>query len=223
MKGAGQPTSSTGSVGLGARRPDWSQHKPDARLDPYRQHVGRLYRNGKEIGLLSVRVDVRATAASGTGVWPKWSPTYDSLSEWVIFDGNVSDHVGGRESVDQALQDYAARRFKLSDKTLRVDWTTPDESHGLRQMAFGSTTRYRCRSSCTWRSCPSGGRSDLQNCSRLRSLAAVTGMFGTARTLLDRCRASGLGGIRRDSCRAPVAPLPIPEQAQPLATVRISL
>ncbi len=47
------------------RRPDGSQHTPDARFDAYRERVGRLYRNEAGVGPLLVRVAIRATAVSG--------------------------------------------------------------------------------------------------------------------------------------------------------------
>ena len=120
------------------RKPDWSQHTPDPRFDPYRERVGRLYRNGDEVGLLLVRVDVRATAVSGHWWWTKWSPMYDSPWEWVILDGKFSDHVIGRDEADRALQNYAAGRFELYGETLRVEWTTPEESSRLREDPFGA-------------------------------------------------------------------------------------
>ncbi len=131
------PRGTAGSVGGVARRPDWSQHTPDARFDAYRERVGRLYRRDQEVGLLLVRVDVRATPVSGHWWWTKWSPTYDSPWEWVILDGEFSDHVVGRDGVERALHDYAAGRFMLHAETLRVDRTTPEESSRLRQEAFG--------------------------------------------------------------------------------------
>ena len=54
----------------------------------------------------------------------------------VILDGEFSDHAVGRDGVERALQDYAAGRFILHGETLRVDWTTPEESSRLRQEAF---------------------------------------------------------------------------------------
>ena len=121
-----------------ARSPDWSRHTPDARFDQYRERVGRLYRNGTEVGFLLIRVNVRATAVSGHWWWTKWSPTYDSPWEWVILDGQFSDHVVQAHEAEQALQDYAAGRFKLCGEALRVEWTTPEESSRLRQEAFGA-------------------------------------------------------------------------------------
>lgn len=100
--------------------------------------MGRLYRNEKEVGLLLVRVDVRATPVSGHWWWTKWSPTYDSPWEWVILDGQFSDHVVGRDGAERALQNYAVGRFMLYGETLRVEWTTLDESFRLRQEAFGA-------------------------------------------------------------------------------------
>ncbi len=126
----------TASVGGVARRPDWSQHTPDPRFNPYRERVGRLYRNGDEVGLLLVRVDVRATAVSGHCWWTKWS-MYDSPWEWVILDGKFSDHVVGRDDAERALQDYAAGLFTTLGGTLQVEWTTLEESSRLRQEAFG--------------------------------------------------------------------------------------
>ncbi|SDX78242.1 hypothetical protein SAMN05661080_01164 [Modestobacter sp. DSM 44400] len=99
--------------------------------------MGRLYRNGTEVGLLLVRVDVRADQASGHWWWTKWSPTYDYFWEWVILDDKFSDHVvAGRDGVEQALRDYAAGRFTLGE-TLRVEWTTAEDASRLRQDAFG--------------------------------------------------------------------------------------
>jgi hypothetical protein len=118
-------------------KPDWSQHTPDPRFDPYRERVGRLYRNGDEVGLLLARVDVRATAVSGHWCWTKWS-MYDSPWEWVILDGKFSDHVVGQDGAEGALQDYAAGRLQLYGETLRVEWTTPEESSVLREEPFGA-------------------------------------------------------------------------------------
>ena len=120
-----------------ARRPDWSQHTPNARFDAYRERVGRLYRRDQEVGLLLIRVDVRATPVPGHWWWTKWSPTYDSPWEWVILDGKFSDHVVGPDGVERALQDYAAWRFIYNGEPLRVHWTTAGESSRLRQEAFG--------------------------------------------------------------------------------------
>ncbi len=99
--------------------------------------MGRLYRNGDEVGLLLVRVDVRATRASGRWWWTKWSPTYDSPWEWVILDGEFSDHVVGRDDAERALQDYAAGLFTTLGGTLQVEWTTLEESSRPCQEAFG--------------------------------------------------------------------------------------
>ena len=134
--GTGRPLH-TGSVAAVARKPDWSAHTPDPRFDPWRERVGRLHRDGAEVGLLLVRVDVRANKASGYWWWTKWSTTYDYVWEWVILDGKFSDHVVvERDGVEQALRDYAAGRFTLGE-TLRVEWTTPEDASTLRQDAFG--------------------------------------------------------------------------------------
>jgi hypothetical protein len=99
--------------------------------------VGRLYRDGNEVGLLLVRVDVRANKAAGHWWWTTWSPGYDYFWEWVILDGEFRDHVVvGRDGVEQALRDYTAGRFTLGE-ILRVEWTTPEEASTLRHDAFG--------------------------------------------------------------------------------------
>jgi hypothetical protein len=100
--------------------------------------VGHLYRDGVEVGLLLVRVDVRATAVAGRLWWTKWSPTYDTSWEWVLLDGQFSDHVVAREHVEQALQDYAEGRYLLRGETLRLQWATSAESARLREEAFGA-------------------------------------------------------------------------------------
>ena len=98
--------------------------------------MGRLYRRDREVGLLLVRIDVRATPVSGRWWWTKWSPMYDSPWEWVVLDGAFSDHVVGRDGVARALQDYAAGRYLCHGELLRVEWTTPEESSRLREATF---------------------------------------------------------------------------------------
>jgi hypothetical protein len=105
--------------------------------------VGHLYRDGEELGLLLVRVDIRATAVAGRWWWTKWSPTFDSVWEWVLLDGQFSDHVVAPEDAEQALQDYADGRYLLRGETLRLEWATPAESARLREEAFGAETAHQ--------------------------------------------------------------------------------
>ena len=121
-----------------ARKPDWSQHAPERRFDPYRGRVGHLFRDGEEVGLLLVRVEVRATVVSGRLWWTKWSPTFDSLWEWVLLDGRFSDHAVAGDEVDQTLRSYVDGRYLFQGETLRVEWSTPAGSARLREDAFGT-------------------------------------------------------------------------------------
>jgi hypothetical protein len=100
--------------------------------------VGHLYRDCEEAGLLLGRVDAHATAVSGRLWWTKWSPTYDSLWEWVLLDGQFSDHVVAPEDAEQALQDYTEGRYLFRGETLRLEWADPAESDQLREEAFGT-------------------------------------------------------------------------------------
>ena len=106
-----------------ARKPDWSVHTPDPRFDPWRERVGRLYRDGTEVGLLLVRVDVRATQSSGHWWWTKWSPNWPRCSPgwhpwWCLPTTTVWSGTAGTPLTDIAMR---AERVNHSGARLADD------------------------------------------------------------------------------------------------------
>jgi hypothetical protein len=117
-------------------RPDFTQHRPDPRLDRYRDRVGRLFRGGNEVGLVLVQAQAEAEQVGGRLWWRRWGPTRDALWLWTIVDGEFSDHWVA-DGLDEELASYGQGRFLLAGEELSVRWADVEESASLRRSAFG--------------------------------------------------------------------------------------
>jgi hypothetical protein len=119
------------------RRPDFSHHERDVRLDRYRDRVGRLFRDDTEVGLVLVTVEPFAICTSGHLWWQRWGPTYDVLWPWTVIDGKRSDSLLPQDATDEELADYDQGRFRYYGEALRVEWLDREESASLRASEFG--------------------------------------------------------------------------------------
>jgi len=117
-------------------RPDFSQQRPDPRLDDYRQRVGRLHRGEAEVGFLLVEVEPYYEQVGGRLWWRRWSPVHDVLWEWAIVDGNHSDALVPDDASTDVLRAYDAGHFDYYGEDLRVVWTRTEESKRLRASHF---------------------------------------------------------------------------------------
>ena len=119
------------------RRPDFSQHQPDPRLDRYRQRVGRLLRDGDEVGLVLVEVEPYAEQVGGHLWWTRWGATRDLLWLWTLVDGSFSDTLVPDDATEDELRDFDAGRFVQYGEVLGVRWTDEEESRRLRASQLG--------------------------------------------------------------------------------------
>ncbi|MDX6208672.1 MAG: hypothetical protein QOE24_1063 [Frankiales bacterium] len=118
------------------RKPDWSLHQPNHRLDEYRERVARLFRDEDEVGTLLVKVQLFAIRASGRLWWKQWGPSHDVLWLWSVVDGRFVDSMGPANAVDEELQEFEAGRFHYFGEVLRTQWLSGVEAEKLRQ-SFG--------------------------------------------------------------------------------------
>jgi hypothetical protein len=107
-------------------------------MDRYRNRVGRLYRDGTEVGLVLVTTEPFSITTGGYLWWRRWGQTHDILWLWTLIDGKVSDHVLHEDATDAELADYDLGRFAYYGESLRVDWVSQDESASLRARHFDS-------------------------------------------------------------------------------------
>lgn len=119
------------------RRPDFSQHQPDPRLDRYRERVGVLCRDQVEVGWVLVKVEPYSERSGGHLWWSRWESARDVLWLWTLVDGKFSDTYLADEGVDKELADYDAGRFGYYGEVLGVVWADPAESRRLRASQFG--------------------------------------------------------------------------------------
>lgn len=117
-------------------RPDFSEHRPDARFDRYRDRVGRLFRGAAEVGLVLVEVEAVCEQVGGHLWWRRWGPTQDTLWVWTLVDGSPSDTLVPDEASQAELDAYDAGRFDHDGEALRVVWTDRAESAHLRAAYF---------------------------------------------------------------------------------------
>jgi hypothetical protein len=119
------------------RRPDFSHHERDIRLDRYRDRVGRLFRDDTEVGLVLVTVEPFAICTGGHLWWQRWGPTHDVLWPWTVVDGKRSDSLLPQDATEEELADYDQGRFRYYGEGLRVEWLDREESASLRASEFG--------------------------------------------------------------------------------------
>lgn len=119
------------------RRPDFAQHRPDPRLDRYRDRVGRLFRGDEEVGLVLVQVQAYAEQVGGYLWWRRWGPTRDLLWLWTVVNGQFSDELVPDDATEEELAAFDECRYRHYGETLRVRWTGPEESARLRSSVFG--------------------------------------------------------------------------------------
>lgn len=118
-------------------RPDFSQHRPDPRLDLYRDRVGRLYRAEDEVGSVLVLVEPWSMTVGGHLWWRRWGPSRDVLWEHTVVDGNFSDTFVPEDATDEVLAFYDSGRFDYYGEAMRVVWTDALDSWRLRSREFG--------------------------------------------------------------------------------------
>lgn len=119
-----------------ALRPDFTQHRPDPRLDRYRDRVGRLFRGDNEVGLVLVQVQAQADQVGGRLWWRRWGATRDALWLWTIVDGKFSDHWTSSEGLEEELAGFGAGVLLFVGEELSVRWVDEAESASLRRIAF---------------------------------------------------------------------------------------
>ncbi|MDP9444461.1 MAG: hypothetical protein M3P83_09000 [Actinomycetota bacterium] len=119
-------------------RPDFSSHTPRPSVARYKDRVGRLYRDERELGFVLVRVQSYCEQVGGHLWWRRWSSPEDALDPWTIIDGTLSDSWLPADAIDDELADYDAGRFDYYAELLCVTWTDPDESERLREQHFGT-------------------------------------------------------------------------------------
>jgi hypothetical protein len=117
-------------------RPDFSHHRQDQRFDRYRDRVGRLFREDKEVGLILVRVEAYTEQVGGFLWWRRWKPSWDALWLWLIVDEQFSD-TWMTDGLDDELGAFDEGRFSYCGEMLAVRWTDEEESAALRASAFG--------------------------------------------------------------------------------------
>lgn len=118
-------------------RPDFTQHRPDSRLNAYRDRVGRLFRSSVEVGLVLVTVEPFSEQVGGHLFWRRWGETRDVLWVWTLVDGAYCDSLVPEAASDEEIADYEAGHFTYLGETLDVVWTDPSESEQLRASQFG--------------------------------------------------------------------------------------
>jgi hypothetical protein len=118
-------------------KPDFSQHRPEARFAGYRDRVGRLFRDHEEVGLLMVRTEPVSTQESGHLWWRRWGKPYEQLWLWTIVDGNFSDTLGPDDYADEQLREFASGRLLHYGETLRIQWVSEKDAERLRETQFG--------------------------------------------------------------------------------------
>lgn len=120
-----------------AVRPDFSRHRPDARLTRWRGRVGRLFRAEAEVGLVLLEVEPYARRLGGRLWWTRWAASRDVMWLWTLVEGVFADTLVPDDEVDRELRAYEAGRFEHHGEWLRVLWTDEDESRDLRASQFG--------------------------------------------------------------------------------------
>ena len=118
------------------RKPDWSLHQPNHRLDEYRERAARLFRGEDEVGTLLVKVQPFAIQNSGHLWWKQWGPSIDVLWLLSVVDGRYDDSMGPADAVDEELHEFEAGRFHHYGEVLRAEWVSGDEAEKIRQ-SFG--------------------------------------------------------------------------------------
>ncbi|MGN6333320.1 MAG: hypothetical protein ACTHOD_17025 [Motilibacteraceae bacterium] len=116
--------------------PDFSEHHPGPRLERYRDRVGRLQRDGQDVGLVLVQVAPYAEQTGGRLWWRRWSPARDALGLLTILDGRISDHFLA-DDIATELDAYDAGRFEYLGERFCVVWLDRQESARLRVDEFG--------------------------------------------------------------------------------------
>ena len=117
--------------------PDFSQHRPDPRLDRYRGRVGRLSRHDQRVGYVLVEAEPYAEQQAGHLWWRRWGRPQDLLWVWTVIDGEPSDSLVPDDATEYELREYDAGHFRYREEVLAVSWTDPIESKRLRTAQFG--------------------------------------------------------------------------------------
>lgn len=119
------------------RRPDFSTHRADPRVDAYRDRVGRLFRGQDEVGAVLVQVEAYAEVVGGHLWWRRWGPSQEALRVWTSVDAKFDDaYVTGR-AVSDELSAYDEGRFRHYGEDLGVEWLHGEQAAQVRSVAFG--------------------------------------------------------------------------------------
>ena len=128
-------------MGHGCRMP-WSPGWPpisDPRLDPYRDQVAVLERDGVTVGHVLILTEGVSTQIGGLLWWRRWATqelpwVFVGLADGVSFEIPVSE-----EELADALLHWDRDQFRLSGELVTMRWLTQDEAIDVAPRAFGVT------------------------------------------------------------------------------------
>lgn len=103
----------------------------DPRLTALHDRVGRLRRDGEQVGLLLVRVQPFARRTGGHLWWGRWA-VGESLLTWSTVDGRREEHTTHQDRLEGELRDLDRGLFRYRGEVLRVEWAEGEEAERLR-------------------------------------------------------------------------------------------
>jgi hypothetical protein len=110
----------------------------DARLDPYRERGGLLFRGTDQVTTVYIRVEAVWTQVGGHLWWRRWSGPTEVIHEFHVTEsGAFDDYVFGSEAMDDELANWNLGRFLYGDELLQVSWLDDDASQQVRVETLG--------------------------------------------------------------------------------------
>ncbi|GII26524.1 hypothetical protein [Planosporangium mesophilum] len=110
----------------------------DARLDPYRERAGHLFRGADQVGAVYIRVETWWTEIGGRLWWRRWSEPEEGVHGFLVDKGGaITDFLLDAEHLDDELADWNQGRFMYRGEVLHVSWLDDDASQRVRVETLG--------------------------------------------------------------------------------------
>ena len=117
--------------------PTW-QLPRDARLDPYRDRVAGLIRNGEIVGHVLILTEHYTTQTGGHLWWRRWAPYREVATPHAkMLDGSLYDSPIHDDDLDTELEYWSRGEFPLLGGLLRMQWLCLDEALEVAPSLFG--------------------------------------------------------------------------------------
>lgn len=109
-------------------RPDLLLLEQDRRLDPYRDRVAVLRRDGVDVGHLLVQVEPWSEVTAGHFWWRRWSRPVEVPHLTVTLPGASSDQYIPAEAIRDQLQEWDNGLYEHYGERLEACWLDREAS-----------------------------------------------------------------------------------------------